>query len=346
MLLHALQRKSAIGSASAHAAQRSGRAAYLLSPLTLSPTGTPNYMAPELLLSKAYSTPVDVFAFAVLLNELFTREAPLHRAPSLHHIPAPSLHHPCTIPAPSLHHPCTVHAPCTVHGQGGGGACAREGERVRDDLDDLDERERAAEECVGGGGGGVGGGEEEGRRQERKGGGEERDVCLHLHLPTYPGTMTAPYCLLTTYYYDYSPPQVPWDGYTPADIKAKVVEGQRPRTERTMPRACDGLLRKAWHQDAKMRPTFEQARPPPTPPPSLRPPTRARTAPSACRAGIYLLLPRYGAAGDRDAAPGGGGAAPRHIGAARWEHRRHGRLRGAQVILRWCRGGTASLSGL
>ena len=52
--------------------------------------------------------------------------------------------------------------------------------------------------------------------------------------------------------------EVPWDGYTPADIKAKVVEGQRPRTERTMPRVCDGLLRKAWHQDAKMRPTFEQ----------------------------------------------------------------------------------------
>ena len=38
--------------------------------------GTPNYMAPELLLSKPYSTPVDVFAFAVLLNELFTREVP------------------------------------------------------------------------------------------------------------------------------------------------------------------------------------------------------------------------------------------------------------------------------
>ena len=81
------------------------------------PTGTPNYMAPELLLSKAYSTQVDVFAFAVLLNELFTREALLHRAPSLHHIPAPSLHHPCTVHAPSRHHLCTIslHRACTVH---------------------------------------------------------------------------------------------------------------------------------------------------------------------------------------------------------------------------------------
>ena len=138
---------------------------------------------------------------------------------------------------------------------------------------------------MGGGGGGVGGGEEEGRRQERKGGGEERDVCLHLHLPTYPGTMTAPYCLLTTYYYYYySPPQVPWDGYTPADIKAKVVEGQRPRTERTMPRACDGLLRKAWHQDAKMRPTFEQARPTPSRPPA-HPRAHLSLAPSCVPSG-------------------------------------------------------------
>ena len=52
--------------------------------------GTPNYMAPELFLAKAYSTPnpnpnpklqaystpVDVFAFAVLLNELLSREVP------------------------------------------------------------------------------------------------------------------------------------------------------------------------------------------------------------------------------------------------------------------------------
>mmetsp|Transcript_14727 Transcript_14727/g.33394 ORF Transcript_14727/g.33394 Transcript_14727/m.33394 type:complete len:180 (+) Transcript_14727:3-542(+) len=38
--------------------------------------GTPNYMAPELFLAKPYSTPVDVFAFGVLLNEMFAREVP------------------------------------------------------------------------------------------------------------------------------------------------------------------------------------------------------------------------------------------------------------------------------
>ena len=42
-----------------------------------------------------------------------------------------------------------------------------------------------------------------------------------------------------------------------------------------MPRACDGLLRKAWHLDAKMRPTFEQAPLPPPPPPPT-PPDRPR----------------------------------------------------------------------
>ena len=31
-------------------------------------------MAPELFLAKPYSTPVDVFAFGVLLNEMFARE--------------------------------------------------------------------------------------------------------------------------------------------------------------------------------------------------------------------------------------------------------------------------------
>ena len=87
--------------------------------------GTPNYMAPELFLAKAYSTPVDVFAFGVLLNELFTRE-------------------------------------------------------------------------------------------------------------------------------------VPWDGYQPIDIKEKVVEGQRPRTATTTPRACESLLHRCWHQDAKLRPPFGQ----------------------------------------------------------------------------------------
>jgi serine/threonine protein kinase len=38
--------------------------------------GTPNYMAPELFLAKPHSTPVDAFAFGVLLNELWAREVP------------------------------------------------------------------------------------------------------------------------------------------------------------------------------------------------------------------------------------------------------------------------------
>ena len=38
--------------------------------------GTPNYMAPELLLAKPYGRAVDVYAYAVLLNELHCREVP------------------------------------------------------------------------------------------------------------------------------------------------------------------------------------------------------------------------------------------------------------------------------
>lgn len=38
--------------------------------------GTPNYMAPELFLSKPNSSAVDVFAFGVLLNEMWAREVP------------------------------------------------------------------------------------------------------------------------------------------------------------------------------------------------------------------------------------------------------------------------------
>ena len=87
--------------------------------------GTPNYMAPELFLSKPYSTPVDVFAFGVLLNEMWARE-------------------------------------------------------------------------------------------------------------------------------------VPWDGYAPMDIKAKVTEGERPATSSTMPMQCETLLRKLWHQTASLRPSFEE----------------------------------------------------------------------------------------
>ena len=38
--------------------------------------------------------------------------------------------------------------------------------------------------------------------------------------------------------------EVPWDGYQPMDIKAKVVAGERPRVSKTVPSACEGLLRK------------------------------------------------------------------------------------------------------
>eukprot|EP00322_Chrysochromulina_rotalis_P028322 CAMPEP_0115870672 /NCGR_PEP_ID=MMETSP0287-20121206/22451_1 /TAXON_ID=412157 /ORGANISM="Chrysochromulina rotalis, Strain UIO044" /LENGTH=339 /DNA_ID=CAMNT_0003325409 /DNA_START=29 /DNA_END=1048 /DNA_ORIENTATION=- len=88
--------------------------------------GTPNYMAPELFLSKPYSTPVDVFAFGVLLNELWSRE-------------------------------------------------------------------------------------------------------------------------------------VPWDGYSPLDIKDRVTVGERPPIPRTMPSACEGLLKKLWHTTPASRPTFPDA---------------------------------------------------------------------------------------
>jgi len=52
--------------------------------------------------------------------------------------------------------------------------------------------------------------------------------------------------------------EVPWDGYQPMDIKERVLNGERPRTPRTMPHACEGLLRKAWHQSAVLRPTISQ----------------------------------------------------------------------------------------
>lgn len=52
--------------------------------------------------------------------------------------------------------------------------------------------------------------------------------------------------------------EVPWDGYQPFDIKERVVKGERPPTPRTMPHACEGLLRKAWHQHASLRPRIEQ----------------------------------------------------------------------------------------
>ena len=90
--------------------------------------GTPNYMAPELFMAKAYSTPVDVFAFGVLLNELWARE-------------------------------------------------------------------------------------------------------------------------------------VPWDGYSPLDIRTKVTAGERPPVPRTMPHSCESLLRRLWHGTATSRPTFAEVIP-------------------------------------------------------------------------------------
>lgn len=51
--------------------------------------------------------------------------------------------------------------------------------------------------------------------------------------------------------------QVPWDGYQPLDIKDKMVAGERPKSPPTMPHACEGLLRKAWHQSAVLRPKLE-----------------------------------------------------------------------------------------
>jgi|Transcript_73142 hypothetical protein len=53
--------------------------------------------------------------------------------------------------------------------------------------------------------------------------------------------------------------EVPWDGYGPMDIKARVTSGERPPVPKTMPRLCETLLRKLWHQQPALRPKFEQA---------------------------------------------------------------------------------------
>ncbi len=52
--------------------------------------------------------------------------------------------------------------------------------------------------------------------------------------------------------------EVPWDGYSPADIKALVASGKRPRTEMTMALDAERLLHRAWHQEAAVRPTFPE----------------------------------------------------------------------------------------
>ena len=40
--------------------------------------GTPNYMAPELLSDKSFNKAVDVYAFGMMLWEMFTRQVPFH----------------------------------------------------------------------------------------------------------------------------------------------------------------------------------------------------------------------------------------------------------------------------
>ena len=51
--------------------------------------------------------------------------------------------------------------------------------------------------------------------------------------------------------------EVPWDGYGPMDIKAMVIDGERPPTPKTMPHLCESLLRKLWHQQPTLRPKFD-----------------------------------------------------------------------------------------
>jgi len=55
--------------------------------------------------------------------------------------------------------------------------------------------------------------------------------------------------------------EVPWDGYQPHDIREKVTAGERPPTPRTMPYACEALLRKLWHATPALRPSFGEALP-------------------------------------------------------------------------------------
>ena len=57
--------------------------------------------------------------------------------------------------------------------------------------------------------------------------------------------------------------EVPWDGYSPLDIKDKVtgVREERPPIPRTMPYACETLLHKLWHAKPEKRPTFAEAIP-------------------------------------------------------------------------------------
>ena len=40
-----------------------------------------------------------------------------------------------------------------------------------------------------------------------------------------------------------------------------MVAGERPRVPKTVPSACEGLLRKAWHKTPSLRPPFAQMLP-------------------------------------------------------------------------------------
>ena len=55
--------------------------------------------------------------------------------------------------------------------------------------------------------------------------------------------------------------EVPWDGYSPLDIRGKVTGGERPPVPRTMPTVCEGLLRKLWHASPTLRPAFTEVIP-------------------------------------------------------------------------------------
>jgi len=55
--------------------------------------------------------------------------------------------------------------------------------------------------------------------------------------------------------------EVPWDGYSPLDIRNKVTSGDRPSIPRTMPYACEALVRKLWHATPALRPAFPEVVP-------------------------------------------------------------------------------------
>ena len=55
--------------------------------------------------------------------------------------------------------------------------------------------------------------------------------------------------------------EVPWDGYSPLDIREKVISGERPPTPRTMPFSCESLVKNMWHATPAMRPSFAEVLP-------------------------------------------------------------------------------------